>query len=209
MQKLKVLLLMGGGGSEHEVSLSSGEEVLKNFNKEKYQVIPMIMEDQNLNIDKVKEISPDVVFIALHGGVGEDGTIQKIFENEGIQFIGCDSEASKLGMDKIKFLELISQAGIPTGKRLSAIKGELVDLDEVKMLGDKWVVKPASQGSSVGVTIVDNLNDLDKALMLLYLEEKNQKEISEIIGITETNVATKIGRIKIKLKTEFNQLKNK
>ena len=56
--------------------------------------------------------------------------------------------------------------------------------------------------------IISKLNDLDKALILLYLEEKNYNEISEIIGITETNVATKIGRIKSKLKAEFTQLKN-
>lgn len=56
--------------------------------------------------------------------------------------------------------------------------------------------------------IISNLNDLDKALMLVYLEEKNYKEISEIIGITETNVATKISRIKRKLKKEFTQFKN-
>lgn len=56
--------------------------------------------------------------------------------------------------------------------------------------------------------IISELNDLNKALMLLYLEEKSYREISEIIGITETNVATKIGRIKSKLKKEFNQLKN-
>ncbi len=56
--------------------------------------------------------------------------------------------------------------------------------------------------------IISELNDLNKALMLLYLEEKSYKEISEIIGITETNVATKIGRIKSKIKKEFNQLKN-
>lgn len=56
--------------------------------------------------------------------------------------------------------------------------------------------------------IISELNDLNKALMLLYLEEKSYKEISEIIGITETNVSTKIGRIKSKLKKEFNQLKN-
>jgi len=55
--------------------------------------------------------------------------------------------------------------------------------------------------------IISELNDLNKALMLLYLEEKSYKEISEIIGITETNVATKIGRIKSILKKEFNQLK--
>jgi len=56
--------------------------------------------------------------------------------------------------------------------------------------------------------IISELNDLNKALILLYLEEKSYKEISEIIGITETNVATKIGRIKSKLKKEFNHLKN-
>lgn len=56
--------------------------------------------------------------------------------------------------------------------------------------------------------MISELNDLNKALMLLYLEENSYKEISEIIGITETNVATKISRIKSKLKKEFNQLKN-
>jgi RNA polymerase sigma-70 factor (ECF subfamily) len=56
--------------------------------------------------------------------------------------------------------------------------------------------------------IISELNDLNKAVMLLYLEEKSYKEISEIIGITETNVATKIGRIKSKLKKEFKKFKN-
>ena len=168
MKTIKVLLLMGGGGSEHEVSLSSGGEVLKNFNKEKYEVIPMVMETQNLDLVKVKEISPDVVFIALHGGVGEDGTIQKIFEDEGIKFIGCGSEASKIGKDKIRFLELINQAGIPTPMGFEVKKGDLVDLEKVKELGTKWIVKPAGQGSSVGVTILEDLNNLDKALELVF-----------------------------------------
>lgn len=56
--------------------------------------------------------------------------------------------------------------------------------------------------------LISKLDNLNKALMLLYLEEKNYKEISEIIGITETNVATKISRIKGKLKAEFDQIKN-
>lgn len=57
--------------------------------------------------------------------------------------------------------------------------------------------------------LILELNDLDKALMLLYLEEKSYKEISEIIGITESNVSTKVGRIKSKLKQEFKQLNNR
>ena len=56
--------------------------------------------------------------------------------------------------------------------------------------------------------LISELNDLDKALMLLYLEERNYEEISEIIGISETNVATKISRIKGRLKIKFEQLKN-
>ncbi len=168
MQKLKVLLLMGGGGSEHEVSLSSGQEVLKNFDKEKYEIIPLVMENQHLDIQKVKSIVPDVVFIALHGGVGEDGTIQKMFEDEGIRFIGCGSEASRLGMDKVAFLNLMNKNNIPTPKGIVAKKGELVDLDLVKELGNKWVVKPSGQGSSVGVSIIDNLKDLDQALELAF-----------------------------------------
>lgn len=168
MQKIKVLLLMGGGGSEHEVSLSSGKEVMRNLNLEKYELVSMIMETQELDLEKVKLISPDVVFIALHGGVGEDGTLQKIFEDNGIKFIGCGSEASKIGMDKIRFLELINQAGVPIPMGLEVRKGDLVDLEKVKELGTKWVVKPAGQGSSVGVTILEDLNNLDKALELVF-----------------------------------------
>ena len=55
-------------------------------------------------------------------------------------------------------------------------------------------------------TFITNLNELNKALMLLYLEEKSYEEIAEILGITKTNVATKIGRIKVKLKKEFENI---
>lgn len=186
MQKLKVLLLMGGGGSEHKVSLSSGNEVLKNFDKEKYDVVPMVMENQNLDMNKVKEIAPNVVFIALHGGVGEDGTIQKILEDEGIRFIGCGSEASKLGMNKIKFLEVMNQNGIPIPKGINVQKGEQVNLNLVKELSDKWVVKPVRQGSSIGVTIINNLNDLDKALEVAF-EYDNNAIIEEFLDGIEVS----------------------
>ncbi|MFA5298951.1 MAG: RNA polymerase sigma factor [Lutibacter sp.] len=73
---------------------------------------------------------------------------------------------------------------------------------------DTEIVEEKETNLGILNQIILGLNDLDKALMLLYLEEKNYKEISEIIGITETNVATKIGRIKSKLKQEFTQLKN-
>ncbi len=186
MQKIKVLLLMGGGGSEHEVSLSSGKEVMKNLDLEKYEVVSMVMETQELDLEKVKLISPDVVFIALHGGVGEDGTLQKIFEDNGIKFIGCGSEASKIGMDKLRFLDLVGQAGIPTPMGFEVRKGELVDLEKVKELGTKWVVKPAGQGSSVGVTILEDLDNLDKALDLVFKFE-DRAIIEEFVSGVEVS----------------------
>ena len=73
---------------------------------------------------------------------------------------------------------------------------------------DTEIVEEKETNLGILNQIISGLNDLDKALMLLYLEEKNYKEISEIIGITETNVATKISRIKNNLKKEFIQLKN-
>lgn len=79
---------------------------------------------------------------------------------------------------------------------------DIIDLNETDLYEEKE--------SNLGLLnqIISKMNDLDKALMLLYLEEKSYREISEIIGITETNVATKISRIKGKLKNEFEQLKN-
>ncbi len=71
-------------------------------------------------------------------------------------------------MDKIRFLDLVSQAGIPIPMGLEVKKGDLVDLEKVKGLGTKWVVKPAGQGSSVGVTILEDLSNLDKALELVF-----------------------------------------
>jgi len=72
MKKLKVVVLMGGISSEREVSLISGNEVVKNLDKKKYEIIPV---DFNGDCVWVDEIKPDLIFIALHGKYGEDGTI--------------------------------------------------------------------------------------------------------------------------------------
>jgi len=172
MKKIKVLLLMGGGGSEHEVSLSSGQEVLKHFDLEKYEVISMVVENEKLDIEEVKKINPEIVFIVIHGSIGEDGTIQKILEDEGIKFVGCGSKASALGIDKTEFVRLMRENNLPTPNGIEVKNGEIVDLDQVKLLGEKWVIKPVTQGSSVGVSIVDSLEKLDGALELAFKYDK-------------------------------------
>lgn len=164
MKKIRVLLLMGGGGSEHQVSLASGKEVLNNFDLEKYEVISVVVENQQIDVEQIREINPDVVFIVIHGTVGEDGTIQRILERSNIKFIGCGSEVSAIGMDKTKFKELMVKNGLSVANGIEINKNEKIDFDLIKSLGEKLVVKPVNQGSSVGVSIVDNLENINKAI---------------------------------------------
>lgn len=165
MNKIKVLLLTGGGASEHKISLSSAEQVLKYLDKDKYELIKMVLrKGDNLDIKKIREINPDVVFIVIHGGVGEDGTIQRILEKENIRFVGCGSEASRIGMNKLEFKKIMKINNLNVAKHVEINLGDNVDIEKMKKMGDKWVVKPVGQGSSIGVSLVKDINKLKGAL---------------------------------------------
>lgn len=172
MKKIKILLLMGGGGTEHQVSLNSGQEVLRNFDLEKYEVVSMIIENKNIDIQEIKKNNPDVVFIVIHGSIGEDGTIQKLLEEENIKFVGCGSEASKIGIDKIKFKNLMRKNKLPVAKDLEVVLDQAIDFEKIKFLGRKWVVKPTTQGSSVGVSIVEDINKIGDAIKEAFKYDK-------------------------------------
>lgn len=139
---------MGGKSSEREVSLMSGNEVIKNLDKSKYEVWGVDVPEELL---KLEEIMPDVAFVAMHGVGGEDGQIQGYLETKGIKYTGCGVLASALGMNKMIFRKLIESEDLP-----------MADLT--------WkvpcVVKPVLGGSSVGVSIVKNVGDLEKAKLL-------------------------------------------
>lgn len=105
----------------------------------------------------------DVVFVAMHGPFGEDGTIQGMLELAGIPYTGAGVLASALGMDKPLFRKVVCQKGIPTPKYLVFKKGQ--DQKTIwKRFKLPMVVKPSSQGSSVGVSIVHKKKELDNAL---------------------------------------------
>ena len=168
MEKIKILLMMGGGGSEHQVSLDSAKEVKKHFDLNKYEIIEMLLKEEKVDIDEVKRINPDLVFIVIHGSFGEDGRLQKLLENNGIKFIGCGSESSKIGIDKVKFKKIIDEAGLPVASGVLIKKGEEINFDEIKILGNKLVVKPNREGSSVGISLVEDIKDLEKAINLAF-----------------------------------------
>jgi D-alanine-D-alanine ligase len=146
MKKIKVVVLMGGKSSEREISLISGNEVIKNLNKEKYEAVSVDFSGDCAWIDTIK---PDVVFIVLHGKYGEDGQIQKEFEKRKIKFTGSSSEVCKLGMDKIAFKKFAKELEIIVPK----------DINKAPC-----VVKPCEDGSSFGISIVKDQDNLKKAI---------------------------------------------
>lgn len=163
--KIRVAVLTGGPSAEYEVSLKTGKMVLENLDRNKYQA-------KEVRISKTAKwpISPakikkdfDLVFIAMHGEYGEDGTVQKILEKYKIPYTGSGVKASALGMDKAKSSALFKKAGlnvppfdlIRVGKNFQGFKIS-VDLPVV--------VKPNDRGSSVGISIVEKFADLMLAI---------------------------------------------
>ena len=151
MRKLKVVVLMGGKSPEHEISLISGREVVKSLDTKKYEVTPVVVSKKGDGINKIFKTGADLVFIAMHGPYGEDGTVQGMLELTGMPYTGSGVMASALGMDKLKFRDVMAANGIPIPKT-----GGTPPL----------FVKPFNQGSSVGASIVKSKKDLKKAIQL-------------------------------------------
>lgn len=160
---------MGGPSAEHEISLKTGEQVLANISPRKYDAEKIIIsKDGKWPIDLADfKKRFDVAFVALHGEYGEDGTVQKILEKEKIRFTGSSSKASKLGMDKTKSSVVFQKVGLTT-PRFSVLRngnGLLFDFPAV--------IKPMDRGSSVGLSIVENVRDLAYAIELAQKYSSN------------------------------------
>lgn len=152
---------MGGPSAEYEISINTGKMVLKSLDKKKYEAKPIVITRDGLWPISQKDLKNnfDVVFIAMHGEYGEDGTIQKILDKIGIPYTGSGHKASKLGMEKIAFARLMKKNGILTPEFCADKNDSLLE-----KLGFPLVVKPADRGSSVGVTLVKSLAGLSNAI---------------------------------------------
>ncbi|MAZ04301.1 MAG: D-alanine--D-alanine ligase [Sneathiella sp.] len=144
-----VAVLMGGWSAEREVSMNSGLACAEALKKSGYQVTPV---DVGRNIaETLSEIKPDVCFNALHGRYGEDGYIQGLLEIIGIPYTHSGVLASALAMDKPVAKSLFAQAGIPIADGKILTRQEIHD---GATYPKPYVVKPLNEGSSVGVTII-------------------------------------------------------
>lgn len=159
---MKVGIIMGGPSSEREISLNTGNEILKNLDRSKYTPVPVVFDRLDELVEKTKDI--DMGFIALHGRYGEDGTVQGLLECLGVPYTGCGVLSSAICMNKDVSKRLFRQAGLNTADWILVERGGKFDSRALEELGLPLVVKPASEGSSFGVTIARSLNEVNNAV---------------------------------------------
>ncbi|WP_155593892.1 D-alanine--D-alanine ligase [Lysinibacillus cavernae] len=163
---MKVGVIMGGTSSEKQVSIMTGEEMVAQLDKKKYEVVAITLDDNKEVIDKVQDI--DVALLALHGKFGEDGTIQGVLETLDIPYTGSGLLASSLCMDKNMAKKVLRYEGVATPDWFHLVKGEELPLPVIERMGYPLVVKPNAGGSSVGVQIVHNRNALLAAVTEVF-----------------------------------------
>ncbi|MGR3714790.1 MAG: D-alanine--D-alanine ligase [Shimia sp.] len=146
----KVVVLMGGPSAEREVSLSSGRECATALREAGYEVVEV---DAGPDlVARLDEISPDVVFNALHGRWGEDGCVQGMLEWLRVPYTHSGVLASALAMDKQRSKDVFKLAGLPVVESVIAAKA---DVSARHVMEPPYVVKPNNEGSSVGIYIVN------------------------------------------------------
>lgn len=190
MNKIKLGLIYGGMSTEHEVSISSYESIIKNIDKDKYEITSFyISKDGTWFTDgkRTKEVfnslkEMDCVFPILHGKNGEDGSIAGMLEIIGVSYVGCKTLSSAICMDKVITKKLLEKANINVSKYMFIKKlndnfywvqdnydyvlldKEILDLSVSTILNYPVVVKPSRSGSSVGVSVANDYLELENAI---------------------------------------------
>ncbi|PYL23489.1 MAG: D-alanine--D-alanine ligase [Verrucomicrobia bacterium] len=150
----KIAVLMGGPGSEREVSLATGRGVAKALRSLGAEVIEIDVRNEDFQLPN----DVDLAFITIHGTFGEDGQIQKILERRGTAYTGEGVTTSEIAFDKIRTKERFLEHGVTTPP------WEVIHAGERPTIPLPIVVKPPRQGSTVGVVIVKNENELESAI---------------------------------------------
>ena len=163
----RIAVLFGGKSKEAEVSRVSAREVAAALSGRGHDV-RLIPADDGV-VRALLELQPEVVFPALHGSPGEDGTVQGMLEMLGLPYVGSGVEASAFAMNKIIAKHAFRAAGLPVARDLvfDATDDAARACERIgQALGERVAVKPATQGSAIGVTLVRNANQLPEAMRL-------------------------------------------
>ena len=155
-EQIKVAVLRGGVGRERQVSLESGRCVAEAMQQAGLDVVTSDIQPDDMQVLDRRDI--DVFFLALHGEFGEDGRLQQILEDRNLVYTGSGPEAGRLAFDKLASKRLFAEAGVdvPAVVEFTPDMGPAELEKQLQGLGERLVVKPIRQGSSVGVSIVNN-----------------------------------------------------
>ncbi len=177
-----IALLKGGTSSEREVSLKSGSFVAEALRNGGYHVTEIDIRKPEI-LPEMKKA--DIVFPILHGGFGENGEIQKVLEDAGISHVGCDSIACHTSIDKILSKKLMVKENIPTADFaiLTRKNRKLPSNFKVPL-----VVKPPTEGSTVGITIVFEESELDKAIDTAFKYSDDEILVEQYVKGAEVTV---------------------
>ena len=165
--------------------------------KENFEPVSSIELDENI-AEALDRLSPDVVFPVLHGPPGEDGTLQGFLEIMGYRYVGSDVHSSAMAMDKIVAKQVFREAGLPVAEQCVILREAPVtaSIDRVlQQLGKSVVVKPARQGSAIGVSLIDNIEQLHNAVVSAFEHDNRLLVEEKIIGreITVGVIDTELG----------------
>ena len=186
-RKLNITVMLGGPSAEREVSLRSGAAVAKALRSLGHDATELDPRTPDWNLPA----GTDVVFLALHGTYGEDGTVQKQLDLLGVPYTGCGAEASRIAFDKVLTKQSCIQAGVPTAKFVTLhLAAEPFPL----IFSAPLVVKPSRQGSSVGLEFVERVEDWPSALASALKFDSEVLVEEKIIG-RETTVGILGGKV--------------
>ena len=186
-EKLKIAVMLGGPSAEREVSLRSGAAVagaLRSLGHEVFEVDPK-------NSGWELPAGTQVVFLALHGTYGEDGTVQAELEKLGVPYTGCDPAASRIGFDKALTKQRCVAAGVPTAR---SVVVDSANVPWPRGWNPPVVLKPVRQGSSVGLQFVERVADWSNGLAEA-LRYDSQVLCEEKITGRETTVGILDGQV--------------
>jgi len=176
VSKIRVAVIRGGLSDEYTVSMWSGAAVLENIDKNVFEPLDIVitkngewLHNGRVWLPEYLLQSVDVVFNALHGKYGEDGTIQRLFERYGIPYTGSKPFGCSMAMNKVTTKNFLKDSGIKMAPHVHISRDSLSDVGRISekitdMFGPQYVIKPVSSGSSVGTMMVKNPVLLQQAL---------------------------------------------
>lgn len=193
MDNLRIAVLRGGPSDEYSVSMKTGTAVIDSLKRKGVSVrdITVSREGEWLEEGKVKSIDSaltgiDVVFIAMHGAYSEDGQVQKVLQRQHIPFTGSSSLSSALAFNKFLTKETLRNYDIVMPQHATINRGQLEEEDIETIVADirasfgpEYIIKPTANGSSIGMTLVRDKNDLKDSILQAFTNSKSDSLLIE------------------------------